>query len=76
MDEVWDYLTEEQKQTVADAVFGGFIEAIKRYDFKTDIERACDGLVDHVLSESTPELLTDAVKEQLEKHFISSLINR
>jgi len=76
MNEVWDYLSEEQKRTVANTVFSGFISAIHEYDFKTDIERACDGLVDHVLNEATPELLTDAVKEQLEKHFIHSLMNR
>ncbi len=76
MAEIWDYLTDEQKRAVADTVFAGFIEAINRYDFGTDVARACDGLVDHVLNESTPELLTDAVKAQLERHFVNSLINK
>ncbi len=73
MEELWDYLTEEQKVKVAETCFEGFIEAIKRRDFDEDVERACDGLVDHILREATPDLLTDTVKEELEKHIIKNL---
>jgi hypothetical protein len=73
--EIWDYLTEEQKQEVANTCFEGFIEAIKRWDFEEDVERACDGLVHHILTESTPALLTNTVKDELEKHIIKSLTN-
>jgi hypothetical protein len=76
MTEVWDYLTEEQKRKVAETCFEGFIEAIKIYDFAEDVNRACDGLVDHIMSESTPDLLTDTVKEELEKHIIKSLTSK
>ena len=76
MTEIWDYLTEEQKQTIAKTCLDGFIEAIKNYDFKEDVSRACDGLVDHIMNESTADLLTDTVKEELEKHFIKSLVSR
>lgn len=73
MNEIWDYLTEEQKIQVADTCFQGFIEAIKEYDFEEDVKRACDGLVDHIMNESTPELLTDNIKEELEKQFIKMI---
>lgn len=76
MNDIWDYLTEEQKQQVATATFDGFIKAIEDYDFREDVSRACDGLVDHIMNESTPDLLTDKVKEELEKHIISKLTNR
>lgn len=76
MNEIWDYLSEEQKQKIADTCFDGFIEAVKEHDFKEDVDRACDGLVDHVMNESTPDLLTDTVKEELEKHIIKSLTTR
>lgn len=73
MNEIWDYLTEEQKQQVATATFEGFIKAIENYDFREDVSRACDGLVDHIMNESTSELLTDSVKAELEKHIIQKL---
>ncbi len=76
MNEIWDYLTEDQKKEVATATFDGFIKAIENYDFKEDVSRACDGLVDHIMNESTPELLTDTVKAELEKHIIDSLTSR
>lgn len=73
MNEIWDYLSEEQKKKVATSTFDGFIKAIENYDFKEDVVRACDGLVDHIMNESTPELLTDSVKSELEKHIIQKL---
>ena len=76
MSEIWDYLTEEQKKAAATATFDGFIKAIESYDFAEDVSRACDGLVDHILNESTPELLTDSVKAELEKHIIKSLTSK
>ncbi|MCP5006660.1 MAG: hypothetical protein GY941_22365 [Planctomycetes bacterium] len=76
INELWDYLTEEQKVTVTETCFEGFIAAIKRRDFDEDVERATDGLVDHILNESTPDLLTDAVKESLEGFIIRSLTKK
>jgi hypothetical protein len=76
MNEIWDYLTEEQKREVATATFNGFIKAINDYDFKEDVSRACDGLVDHIMNESTPELLTEHVKAELEKYIIKKLTSK
>ena len=76
MDEIWDYLTEEQKREVATATFNGFIKAINDYNFKEDVARACDGLVDHIMNESTPELLTEHVKAELEKYIIKKITSK
>ena len=76
MHEIWDYLTEEQKREVATATFNGFIKAINDYDFKEDVSRACDGLVDHIMNESTPELLTEHVKAELEKYIIKKITSK
>lgn len=73
MENLIDYMTEEQKKELASLCFDAFKKKILDYDLTDDVDRVMDGFVEHIITESTPDMLTDVVKQKLEDLLLSKI---